>query len=312
VNGAATSFTVSAEGTNNISYWATDNVGHASTAASAKAQIDTTPPVVVCSPAPTGWQGPTEATISCTASDAGSGLANPLDAEFTLSTHVGAGYFSADASTDTHIVCDKLNHCTTAGPISGLMVDRQPPAISISTPLPDGSTVVKLGATLNPVFGCTDNGSGIATCTASQVSTSTAGIQTFTVTATDNVGNTATKSVNYTVAYGICLGYDPSQAKNIGSTLPVKLQLCDASGNNLSSAQISLSAYSIDGGPPPPPNFSGNSNFGNLFRYDPSVKAYIYNLSTGGQTWSTSGGHVMYFSVNGVKLSSFIAPFTLA
>jgi hypothetical protein len=313
VNGASTSFSLTADGTNTILYWAADNVGHMSTAASAKAQIDTTPPVVACSPAPAGWQG-TEVTISCTASDSGSGLANPADATFSLSTSVGVGNVSANASTNTHLVCDNLNHCTKAGPITGLMVDLQKPTITITTPAPDGSTVVALGATLTPIFGCSDgNGSGVASCTASPVSTSTAGTYTFTVTATDEATppNTRTQSVTYTVGYGVCLGYMPNQTKNIGSTFPIKLQLCDASGNNLSSAQISILAYSIDGGPPPPPNFSGNSNFGNLFRYDSSAKSYIYNLSTGGQTWSVSGMHVMYFSVNGVTLPAYIAPFTL-
>jgi len=50
---------------------------------------------------------------------------------------------------------------------------------------------------------------------------------------------------------------------------------------------------------------------GNLFRYDRSTGSFIYNLSTGGQTWSTSGMHVMYFSVNRVQLSLYIAAFTL-
>jgi hypothetical protein len=165
--------------------------------------------------------------------------------------------FAARSDTLTRNIALLLNQ----SPRTGLMVDRQPPTITVSTPAPIGSTGITLGATVTPVFSCN--------------------------------------------------GYNPDRMKSIGSTFPINLQLCDATGHNLSSAKISLAAYSVDGGPPPPPTFSGNSNFGNSFRYDSSTKCYIYNLSTGGQVWSTPGMQVMYFSVNSLNLPASVAPFTL-
>ncbi len=53
--------------------------------------IDGEAPQISCDPAPTGWQTQ-NAAIVCSASDAGSGLANPrADASFSLSTDVPAG-----------------------------------------------------------------------------------------------------------------------------------------------------------------------------------------------------------------------------
>ena len=37
------------------------------------------------------------------------------------------------------------------------------------------------------------------------------------------------------VAYGVCLQYDPAKTKKAGSTIPIKLQACNAAGVNLSS-----------------------------------------------------------------------------
>src|SRR5204863_382786 len=77
----------------------------------------------------------------------------------------------------------------------------------------------------------------------------------------DVAGNVSTKTFQYRVAYAICLKYDPSQAKNIGSTVGLVLQLCNATGTNLSAANITLTGVAADNnGNLLSPNGPGGSN----------------------------------------------------
>jgi len=85
-------------------------------------------------------------------------------------------------------------------------------------------------------------------------------------------------------SYEVCPLFDQTRAFKLGSTAPIKLQLCDPTGANLSSAELSLTvtglvqkdvtattAIAED---------SGNANPDSAFRYDASLAGYIYNLST--------------------------------
>jgi hypothetical protein len=87
-------------------------------------------------------------------------------------------------------------------------------------------------------------------------------------------------------SYQICLLYDPSKAARSGSTKPIKFQLCDESGNNLSSSAIAAQAINIT---QTTTSFSGsvedsgNANPDSNFRFDPSLGTnggYIFNLRT--------------------------------
>jgi hypothetical protein len=88
--------------------------------------------------------------------------------------------------------------------------------------------------------------------------------------------------------YSICTLYDSTKAVQSGSTLPIKLQLCDNNGNNFSSSAIVLHATgitqtstSISGAV----QASGNANPDSDFRFDStlgSTRGYIFNLSTKG------------------------------
>jgi len=77
-----------------------------------------------------------------------------------------------------------------------------------------------------------------------------------------------------TSQYNLCFLYDPTKSVHSGSTLPVKLQLCDGTGNNLSSPTIALHSLSLTQtssvtyGPVQAP---GNANPDNDFRYDSSL-----------------------------------------
>jgi len=109
---------------------------------------------------------------------------------------------------------------------------------------------------------------------------------TFTAPSSD----TATLSVSF----NICVLYDQGKAVKSGATYPIKLQLCDVNGNNVSSVdivvhavnvqQVSTSAYGdvIS---------SGNANADNNFRFDSGQ--YIFNLKT---TGLSTGTYKLYFT----------------
>jgi Tol biopolymer transport system component len=90
-----------------------------------------------------------------------------------------------------------------------------------------------------------------------------------------------------TTAYEVCPLFEQSRAYRIKSTVPVRLQLCDAQGENLSSQSLVVTATDLvkkDGTASPSlVEDAGNANPDNNFRYDPTLGdtgGYVYNLST--------------------------------
>ena len=79
---------------------------------------DVDAPVVTCGSADGAWHAD-NVSIACTAEDTGSGLADPADAAFSLSTSVPAGTEDGNAATGSRQVCDAAGNCATAGPIGG-------------------------------------------------------------------------------------------------------------------------------------------------------------------------------------------------
>jgi len=149
------------------------------------------------------------------ASDSGSGLANPADASFTLTTSVPTGTETSNASTNSHSVCDVAGNCTTAGPIGPIKVDKKPPSIVIVQP---AATTYLHNSILTLNYSVTDAGSGVAGSTATMDGSTTlaghglasgqvinlltelpVGTHTFAITATDQVGNQSSSSVTFTI-----------------------------------------------------------------------------------------------------------------
>jgi hypothetical protein len=107
--------------------------------------------------------------------------------------------------------------------------------------------------------------------------------------------NSASGSGTLTVGYGIVALYDQTKVHQSGSTIPIKLEITDANGNNLSSAAtvvtavgISLVSTSVYG----PVEDSGNANPDNNFRF--AGDSYIFNLKT---TGLATGLYNLYFRV---------------
>jgi microsomal dipeptidase-like Zn-dependent dipeptidase len=282
----STSLVVNTEGTTQINVYATDTVGNNSPTTTITLRLDKTPPVVNCA-SPDGLWHAADVSIPCTASDALSGLANPADASFGLVTNVPAGTETNNASTNSHTVLDVAGNSTTAGPIAGNMVDKKPPTITITSPSATNYTVNQAVAAN---YSCADGGSGVAQCagpvpSGSNFDISVPGTHTFTVNAADKVGNASSQSVSYGVSYRICLLYDPTIAKQGGSTYPIKIQLCDANNANLSSSAVVVHAINVILVGPATAlqvQSSGNANPDSNFRYDATLPGYIFNLSTVG------------------------------
>ena len=90
--------------------------------------------------------------------------------------------------------------------------------------------------------------------------------------------------------YSICLPYDASKAVKSGATKPIKLQICDAAGNNLSSPSLVLNAVNLYQSDPTASTSvedAGQANPDWDFRYDADIAGYIHNLSTGGLALGT-------------------------
>ena len=79
---------------------------------------------------PDGAWHPADVSLSCTASDGGSGLADAADASFDLSTSVANGDETANAATGSKTVEDAVGNDGTAGPISGNKIDKKAPAVA--------------------------------------------------------------------------------------------------------------------------------------------------------------------------------------
>ncbi|MFL6228095.1 MAG: kelch repeat-containing protein [Pyrinomonadaceae bacterium] len=202
-----------------------------------------------------------------------------LDSDISVVAHVLSGTVTINVTGQTATL--------GAGQTGTLTRDTTPPEITIGA---SANSTYLLGQAVAASYTCADAGSGVATCSGTvangaSVDTSSVGTHVFNVTATDRAGNTSTRSVNYTVSYNVCLLYDSAKAYKGGSTAPVKLQLCDAAGHNVSAPGVvvhavgvtrlsdSTSLEVID---------AGNANPDFDFRYDPSLGGYIFHLRTSG------------------------------
>lgn len=84
-------------------------------------------------------------------------------------------------------------------------------------------------------------------------------------------------------AYSVCPLYNQDTAKKIGSTVPIKLQLCDAGGANLSASAVLVRAVSlvkVSDNTTSVVEDAGNANPDDNFRFDEDH--YIFNLKTSG------------------------------
>jgi hypothetical protein len=206
-------------------------------------KVDKKDPVVSCGSADDVWYG-TDVSISCTASDGGSGLANAGDASFSLSTSVPSGSETNNASTDVTTIMDAVGNGATAGPISGNKVDKKGPVVTLTCP----SSPVILGSSATASWTATDGGSGVAPGYGSgaiALETGSVGYKDAIIpagTSRDNVANNSPgASCGYSVIYYWTGFFQPvdNNAVNVakaGSAIPVKFNLGGFQGLAIFSA----------------------------------------------------------------------------
>ena len=92
----------------------------------------------------------------------------------------------------------------------------------------------------------------------------------------------ATGSLNIGTAYTVEPLYKTDKPHHGGSTIPIKLEVEDASGKNVSSQNLSITAVALvdANGKNYTPRGRGNANPGNAFRY--ADHGYLYNLDSTG------------------------------
>jgi len=147
------------------------------------------------------------ATVIGTPGTNGWYISDPTKLSWTVAgypapTQSGCGTFTVTQTSGKTYTCSATNEFGTASSPVTIKVDHTAPTVSISRPA--SGAVYTLNQKVRAAYACHDSLSGVASCAGavadgSDIPTSTAGPQTFTVTATDNAGNTLTKSVTYNV-----------------------------------------------------------------------------------------------------------------
>ena len=160
---------------------------------------DSQAPAISCGSPDGLWHG-SNVSIACTAEDGHSGLADPNDATFTLSTSVPAGAENGNAETESRQVCDAAGNCATTGSIGGNKVDRRAPTLALPADKSVNATS-PAGATVGFAFSASDGADPdpAASCTPAPGSVFAIGTASVVCTATDHVGNAATGSFTVTV-----------------------------------------------------------------------------------------------------------------
>jgi hypothetical protein len=166
--------------------------------------------------------------------------------------------------------------------------------VSPGTGTPTGTVTFKDGAT---VLGTTNLAAGQASFTTSALS-----VGGHAITASysgDGSFSASSASLTQNVGYALCLLYDATKSVKSGAVYPIKLQLCDANGVNLSSSSFTLHATQVTSvsGFSGDPESPGNANPDNDFRFDTTLgPGYIFNFSTKGLA---TGTYSLNFTVTG-------------
>jgi hypothetical protein len=189
VEGASTSFTLTAEGETTVTFSARDNAGNVEEPATITIRIDKTAPTISGSRSPAanaaGWNK-TDVTVSFTCQDALSGVASCTD-PVTLTTE-GAG------QSVTGSVVDQAGN-SASFTVGDIQIDKTPPTVTLLSRLPAANAAGWNHSDVTATFQASDALSGVEGETTAAVVLSAEGANlSASHVFTDRAGNTATGS----------------------------------------------------------------------------------------------------------------------
>ena len=258
---------------------------------------------------PTGTVTFTEGATSLGSANLANGQASltlsalAIGSHSITANHPGDANFNSSSSTMTQTV-NKASTATTlsssANPSTISQFATLTANVSVVTPgagTPTGSVTFNDGLSALATVPLTSNGTAT-------FKTSTLAVNSHSITAVysgDNNFNGSTGNMTQNVQYGVRAQYDQTRSVQSGARLPIKVQVCDGAGNNLSSPSIVLHATAViaASGAAGPVQDSGNANRDDDFRSvgGPGQNAgYIFNLSTDGLA---TGTYALQFAVTG-------------
>jgi len=276
--------TVTSEGDNTLSYFATDVAGNVEPSKSETIRIDRTAPSIAASRAPAananGWNK-AAVTVSFACSDSLSGI-DTCSAPQTVSGEGQNQSVTGDAA-------DKAGNSASAT-LGGINVDTTPPSVTV-TGVADGA-IYTIGAV--PQAGCstTDALSGVAaSAAASTAGGNSNGAGTFTVTcagALDRAGNAASATASYSVHYVFTGFFQPVSNPPVvnglraGQTVPIKFSLSGNYGLGIlqGGAATSVSIACASGAVIDPIEQTVTNPGASQFSYDAATLQYQFNWKT--------------------------------
>lgn len=250
---------------------------------------DTTPPVLTL-PSPitaeaTSATG-TMVTYSATAND-------NVDGPITPACNPASGSTFPIATTTVTCTATDAAGNTATGSFTVTVRDTTAPSLTVPanivvTAASSAGTAVTYSASATDLV----DGAVTPACTPASGSTFPIGNNTVTCTATDSRGNTATKTFNNVVqpVFAILepINADGSSIFKLGSTVPIKFQLQDASGNIITSIPAEVRVAKISNGilgTEMEAVSTSQADTGSAFRVQ--ANQYVYNWGTSGLSEGT-------------------------
>jgi Bacterial Ig-like domain (group 3)/Lamin Tail Domain/Divergent InlB B-repeat domain len=261
---------------------------------------------VTCATGPFTYNG--SAITPCTAAVTGvGGLSSPVSVSYSNNVNAGTATASASYAGDSNHEASGDSKNFTINKATPSFSNLSSPAIAFGTSattlsgklglgalVPTGSVSITLnGVTQNAAIQAGGNFSSTF-ATASLPPTNPPYTIAYSYGGDTNF-NPASGAGTLTVGYGVVALYDQTKAANSGSTIPVKVEITNADGTNVSSADMVLTAVGV--GPASTNTYgpvanAGNANPNNIFRF--TGDSYIFNLKT---TGLAAGVYKLYFRV---------------
>jgi hypothetical protein len=266
---------------------------------------------VTCAAGPFTYNG--SAQTPCTASVTGAGgLSQSLPVTYSNNTNAGTASASASFGGDANHDGSSDSKSFQIGKATPSFGNLSSPAIAYGTAsttlsgklgfgslVPTGSVVITLnGVTQSALI--QPDGSFSSSFATAQLAPANPPYTIAYSYGGDSNFNPAGGAGTLTIGYGFVALYNQTAVHNSGSTIPVKLAITNAAGNNVSSAGtvvtavgvalVSTTAYG-------PVEDAGDANPDNNFRFDPTLTAgggYVFNLKT---TGLATGVYNLYFRV---------------